>query len=110
MQCLVKRIVICASGVEYKSLTKRYKMSWNEIKIVGVGYTPLKRPGSPQWVYFSAHDVSLPLLNTGLIGEKYFMLHSRKSLISEIEKYWSEKIDGLMLKAGLKNVIRQEES
>jgi len=95
IQCLVKRIVIDASGVEYITLTKRYKMSWDEIQMVGVGYVPLKRPGSPRWIYFSAIDVSLPLLSAGIINDKYFMVHSRETLIDEIKKYWSREIDGL---------------
>ena len=95
VQCIAKRTVIDPTGVEYITLTKRYKISWQEIKIVGVGYIQFKRPGSPMWIYFSGLEVSLPMLNANTIGEKYFMVHSRKAIIAEIEKYWTGGIDGL---------------
>ena len=94
-QCLIKRIVIGETGVEYFTLTKHYTMSWAEIKIIGIGYIPIKAPGRPPWVYFAADGIACAMLNAGSINDKYFMVHYRQAIVDEIKKYWSGEILGL---------------
>jgi len=94
-QCLIKRIEIDKSGVAYKTLTKNYKMSWDEIKIVGFGYLPIKAPGAKPWIYFAADGVSCPVLNAAMVNDKYFMVNYRQKIVDEIRKYWLKEIDGL---------------
>jgi len=47
IHCLINRIILDESGIEYMSFTKRYKMSWDEINIIGIGYIPMKQVGRP---------------------------------------------------------------
>jgi len=93
--CLINRIILDESGIEFISFTKRYKMRWDEIKIIGIGYIPLKQVGRPPWIYFAANGVSYPLLSAEMRNDKFFMVHYRKAIVDEIKKYWSKEIDGL---------------
>ena len=94
-QCLVKRIIIDSDGIRYVTLFKQYKMAWSEISIIGIGYVPIKAPGRPAWIYFSAIDrYHIPYLSPRSVGEGYFMVHRRQSVIDEVLKYWSGGIMG----------------
>ena len=94
-ETLVKKVVIDEYGVKYITLRKRYEMTWDEIKIVGIGYIPIKTPGRKPWVYFAANGISFPMLHAKMINEKFFMVGYRKKVEDEIRKYWTQKIDGL---------------
>jgi len=95
IQCLVKKVVIGDRGVEYISLIRHYEMSWADIKIIGIGYIPIKAPGRQPWIYFAADGISCPMLNARMINEKFFMVSYRYEIVIEIKKYWQNEIDGL---------------
>ena len=94
-QCLVKRIEIRESGVRYITLFKSYEMSWEKIKIVGIGYVPMKMPGRKPWIYFAADGISMPMLFANMVGSEFFMVSYCKKVEDAIRMYWTENIDGL---------------
>lgn len=95
IQCLIKKVEIEKTGVKFTSLVKRYEMSWDEIKIIGIGFIPIKAPGRQPWIYFAADGVSMPMLNAKMINSKFFMVSYRKKIEDVIRIYWTGNIDGL---------------
>ena len=74
-------------------------MSWDEIKIVGIGYMPIKQPGRPKMIYFSADGISCPILYGRVVDKSFYMINYRKMIVEEIRKYWLKEIDGLESKS-----------
>jgi hypothetical protein len=95
VHCFTKTIEIDRNGVNYKTFLKCFEMTWDEIKIIGIGYVPIKAPGRKPWLYFAADGISMPMLNAKMINSKFFMVSYRKEIEEEIRKYWSGDIDGL---------------
>lgn len=95
IQCILKKIEIGEKGVKFTSLTKKYEMSWNEIRIIGIGFIPIKAPGKQPWIYFSADGLSTPMLSGNLINDKFFIVSYRKKIEDAIRMYWTDNIDGL---------------
>jgi len=93
-QCLFRKIYISDCGVKYKTLFKSYEMTWDEIKIVGIGYIPIKAPGRKPWIYFSDQPVSIPMLSPRSFNKKFYMVSFRQKIIDEIKKHWDMGIDG----------------
>ena len=94
-RCLFRWILICEEGVAYIRLRKSSFMAWDEIKIVGMGYIPIKAPGRPPWLYFSAHGIPCPMLNARMINDNFFMINYRKEVEDAIRLYWKAAIDGI---------------
>jgi len=92
--CVVTRIVVKESGLEYHTLFSHRKRSWNEIKYIGIGYYPFRTKGVPLWIYFTEDVVS-----DGVFANSHAFLrvHYRKSIITEVSKYWTKEIAGLQL-------------
>jgi hypothetical protein len=91
-----RKVVIGENGIEYLERNKHYKMSWHDIKTIGIGYYPRKAPGRPPWIYFSVDSFANPKLS-GKMSNEFIMAHYRKEIITEISKYWSCEIHGLHL-------------
>jgi len=94
-RCLFRNIKICEKGITYIRLNKQNFMGWDEIKIVGIGYIPIKAPGKNPWLYFATDGVSCPMLNGRMVNEKFFMVSYRKSVEVAVRLYWKNDIDGL---------------
>jgi len=92
---LIKSIRICENGVTYISLRKHYFMKWEDIKIVGLGYMPIKRSGASSWIYFATDGVSFPVLYGRKAEEGFLMIMYRKKVEKTIRLYWKGSIDGL---------------
>lgn len=95
VQCVVKKIEIGMEGVQYFTLKKRYEMRWEEVKIIGIGYIPMRAPGKQPWIYFAADGISMPMLNSKMVNDKFFMVSYRKKIEESIRMYWAGNIDGL---------------
>lgn len=93
---LIEKIVIRESGIEYFRITKHYKMSWQDIKTVGIGYYLYRTSRSPALIYFSTNEIPFPIL-AGKISNKCIRAHYRKEIITEVSKYWTKEIYGLHL-------------
>jgi len=101
--CTIRRIVIGANGVEYRTITKRNKMSWVDIKVVGIGFLGGIGYGKPSWIYFTTEEIAFPLLtSSNYRSDKYIIVHYRKKLRAEIIKYWMENISHIFLVDGKK--------
>ena len=95
VNCFIKRLVIGESGVEYKSVITHYKMRWDEIKVIGIGYVPGRGVSLTQWIYIKSGSVSYPTLRIDRINRKLFIIQYRHKIIDEIVKYWPKEILGL---------------
>jgi hypothetical protein len=95
IQCVVKRVEIGEEGVKYITTSSSYKMRWDEIKTIGIGYIPYRAPGRPPWIYFSAEDSFMPMLSANLVNSKFFIVHYRKELECAIKLHWKKGIVGL---------------
>ena len=92
---LVRSIVINEYGVEYISIKRKFVMKWDEIKIIGLGYVPIKGPSKKPWIYFAADGISMPMLNAKMVNDKFFMVTYSKKIEDAIRMYWTGNIDGL---------------
>ncbi|EEG76134.1 hypothetical protein [Dethiobacter alkaliphilus] len=83
-------IQIGKEGVEYRNPNLSYKMRWDDIGSIGVTN---RSPGFKKWIYFSLKEE--PNYVTGDISQDLFVMNYRKSVIYEVQKYWSKEINGL---------------
>jgi ABC-type nickel/cobalt efflux system permease component RcnA len=95
-RCLFKKIILDEHGVRYKDFRKCYEMAWDEVKIVAIGYIPMKAPGRPAWIYFAADGVYCPMLSARGVNDKFFMVHYRRKVEHAIRLYWKSDIHGLV--------------
>jgi len=85
--CFIRRIIINETGVEYKSLIKRYKMSWDEIKVVHITYFPFRGRG-PLMISFTDGTVDSSFHT--VTGASCIIVQHRKAVTAEVLKYWPE--------------------
>ena len=95
INCFIKRLTISESGIEYKSVITHYKISWDEIKIIGIGYIEGRGTGLTQWIYINSGSTSYPPLSVDRINPKLFIIQYRHRIIDEILRYWPKEILGL---------------
>ncbi|EEG76137.1 hypothetical protein [Dethiobacter alkaliphilus] len=96
--CVLEVINVCffrfmkfdEEGVEYRTPNLSYKMRWDDIGSIGVTN---RSPGFKKWIYFSLKEE--PNYVTGEISQDLFVMNYRKSVIDEVQKYWSKEINGL---------------
>jgi hypothetical protein len=90
---LVNRIIIDEQGVQYVKSGTMHRVSWDEIKHVGIGYVSNKILKKKPWIYFSSENVSMPSLR--LTKDKYIKIAYRKNAVEIIRNYWHNPINGL---------------
>jgi hypothetical protein len=93
--CLIKRIIITESGLEYRTLFKRVHKSWDEIKHIDVfrkGVPPRRESHNGFWIYFYDVWTDWAYAKT----KSFLQVQYRKEVISEIKKYYDKEILGLI--------------
>jgi len=93
LKSLHEHMIINEKGVAYIAFRKHHFMTWEEIKVVGIG--KMARPGGPKWLYISAASIPLPILDARMENEKFFMVHYRKKVEKAIRIYWNGPISGI---------------
>jgi len=93
---IIRRIVITAQGVEYKSLMRHYEFGWDNIKTISIEYYPMRGEGRPAWICFSTKEYPNHIpYEEKEVHKKPIVAHFRPKLINEVKKYWKQDIYGL---------------
>jgi hypothetical protein len=85
--CIIRRIVITESGLDYHTLNKNVHRSWDEIKNIEVcDYRGRQREKThfSLWIYFYEECPDMASANTKV----FLKVHYRKEIINEISKYY----------------------
>ena len=93
--CLVKSIILNEKTISYVDMFKKYEMPWEEIKLIGIGYYPIRGRSNLPWIYFSADGYFSPALIQKKVNNRFFMAHYRKEIEKTVRQYWKGDIAGI---------------
>ena len=90
-----KKIEITEEGVKFISLLKKYSISWEEIRVIGISDVVFITPGRKPVIYFSTEKEPRIYVSGDMQKEDFIMANYRKSIVDEVAKYWPYEIQNL---------------
>ena len=90
-----KKIEITKEGVKFISFLKKYSLSWEEIRVIGISDVVFIIPGRKPVIYFSTEKEPRMYVSGDMQKENFIMANYRKSIVDEVAKYWPHEIQNL---------------